>query len=167
MTGIYGGKSAATSTLQPRDRRAPARGDCKTSWSPTPLTGPARTSGRHVIRHRGIQPGAGRGRATRNRHRRDRDPRHNQSGAYERAILSLIPQSVSQPALAAFVPLIEEGWLEVKTRSHRQAISGPAGAGWNRYPGLGFALSAASRAIGRYLGDAVELVDSAQNCGPR
>jgi len=89
------------------------------------------------------------------------------SGAYERAILALDPAvRVSARACPLFVPLIEEGWLEGEITDRivwqyldplvRDGIDTLV-LGCTHYPLL-------RDAIGRYLGDAVELVDSAQNC---
>ncbi len=89
------------------------------------------------------------------------------SGAYERAIQALDPAlQVTARACPLFVPLIEEGWLdgEVTERVVRQYLE-PLVAegidtlvlGCTHYPLL-------RPAIGRFLGDAITLVDSAHNC---
>jgi len=89
------------------------------------------------------------------------------SGAYERAILALDPAvRVSTRACPLFVPLIEEGWLEseITDRIVRQYLDplvqdgiDTLVLGCTHYPLL-------RKAIARYLGDAVDLVDSAENC---
>ncbi|HXA09303.1 MAG TPA: glutamate racemase [Chthoniobacterales bacterium] len=116
-----------------------------------------------------IQPGAKAAvAATRNRHIGVIGTRATiKSGAYERAILALDPAvRVSARACPLFVPLIEEGWLEdeITDRVVRQYLDplvrdgiDTLVLGCTHYPLL-------REAIGRYLGDAVRLVDSAQNC---
>jgi glutamate racemase len=89
------------------------------------------------------------------------------SGAYERAIRALDPAvRVSAHACPLFVPLIEEGWLEgeITDRVIKQYLTSLVSAGVDtvvlgctHYPLL-------REAIARFLGDAVTLVDSAQNC---
>jgi glutamate racemase len=89
------------------------------------------------------------------------------SGAYERAIRALDPEvKVSAKACPLFVPLIEEGWLdgEITDRVIRQylepLVEGEIDTlvlGCTHYPLLRKALEA-------FLGDAVRLVDSAENC---
>ncbi len=89
------------------------------------------------------------------------------SGAYERAIQALEPAvRVSARACPLFVPLIEEGWLESEITDGiiRQYLEplvqdgvDTLVLGCTHYPLL-------RGAIGRFLGDAVTLVDSAQNC---
>ena len=89
------------------------------------------------------------------------------SGAYERAIRALDDKvQVSARACPLFVPLIEEGWLEseITDRVVRQYLQplvedgiDTLVLGCTHYPLL-------REAIGRFLGDAVTLVDSAQNC---
>jgi glutamate racemase len=89
------------------------------------------------------------------------------SGAYERAIRALDPGvKVSAKACPLFVPLIEEGWLdgEITDRVIRQylepLVEGEIDTlvlGCTHYPLLRKALEA-------FLGDAVRLVDSAENC---
>ena len=89
------------------------------------------------------------------------------SGAYERAIHALDPGlRLSVRACPLFVPLIEEGWLdgEITDRVVRQYLSSMIDdgvdtlvLGCTHYPLL-------RGAIGRFLGDSVTLVDSAQNC---
>lgn len=89
------------------------------------------------------------------------------SGAYERAIQSLDEAvQVTARACPLFVPLIEEGWLEgeITDRIVRQYLAPLLEAGVDavvlgctHYPLL-------RGAIKRFLGDKVELVDSAQNC---
>lgn len=116
-----------------------------------------------------IQPGARAAVATtRNRHIGVIGTRATiKSGAYERAILALDPAvRVSARACPLFVPLIEEGWLEseITDRVVRQYLDplvrdgiDTLVLGCTHYPLL-------REAIGRHLGDAVQLVDSAQNC---
>ena len=116
-----------------------------------------------------IQPGAAAAvSATRNGHIGVIGTRATiRSGAYERAIQALDPAlRVTARACPLFVPLIEEGWLEgeITDASIRQYLE-PLVAegvdtlvlGCTHYPLL-------RPAIGRFLGDAVVLVDSAQNC---
>ncbi|MEO5718079.1 MAG: glutamate racemase [Chthoniobacterales bacterium] len=89
------------------------------------------------------------------------------SGAYERALLALKPAvRVSARACPLFVPLIEEGWLEseITDRIVRQYLTPLVDdgidtlvLGCTHYPLL-------REAIGRFLGESVRLVDSAQNC---
>ena len=89
------------------------------------------------------------------------------SGAYERAIRALDPEvKVSAKACPLFVPLIEEGWLdgEITDRVIRQylepLVEGEVDTlvlGCTHYPLLRPALET-------FLGDAVRLVDSAENC---
>jgi glutamate racemase len=89
------------------------------------------------------------------------------SGAYERAIRALDPEvKVSAKACPLFVPLIEEGWLdgEITDRVIRQylepLVEGEIDTlvlGCTHYPLLRKALEA-------FLGVAVRLVDSAENC---
>ena len=89
------------------------------------------------------------------------------SGAYERAIRSLDDKvQISARACPLFVPLIEEGWLEseITDRIVRQYLEplvqdgiDTLVLGCTHYPLL-------REAIGRFLGDNVKLVDSAQNC---
>jgi glutamate racemase len=89
------------------------------------------------------------------------------SGAYERAIRALDRGvRVTASACPLFVPLIEEGWLEseITDRIVRQYLDPLVRGGIDtlvlgctHYPLL-------REAIARYLGDAVQLVDSAQNC---
>jgi glutamate racemase len=89
------------------------------------------------------------------------------SGAYERALRSLQAEvRVSACACPLFVPLIEEGWLEneitdrVIAQYLEPLVRGGIDTlvlGCTHYP----LLRAAFR---RYLGDSVQLVDSAQNC---
>jgi len=106
--------------------------------------------------------------ATRNRHIGVIGTRATiKSRAYERAILSLDPAvRVSVRACPLFVPLIEEGWLEgeITDRIVRQYLDplvqdgiDTLVLGCTHYPLL-------RNAIARYLGNAVQLVDSAQNC---
>jgi glutamate racemase len=89
------------------------------------------------------------------------------SGAYERALLELNGElQVSARACPLLVPLIEEGWLqsEVTDKVLMQYLE-PLLAdgidtlvlGCTHYPLL-------RPAIGRLLGDAVTLVDAAENC---
>jgi glutamate racemase len=89
------------------------------------------------------------------------------SGAYERALRALDPTvKISARACPLFVPLIEEGWLEgeITARVVRHYLEPMVQAGVDtlvlgctHYPLL-------RAAIGKFLGDAVQLVDSAQNC---
>src|SRR5690349_4734828 len=89
------------------------------------------------------------------------------SKAYERAILALDPAvRISARACPLFVPLIEEGWLESEiTESIVGQYLDPLVQegidtlvlGCTHYPLL-------RKAIARYLGGSVELVDSAENC---
>ena len=116
-----------------------------------------------------IRPGAAAAvAATRNRHIGVIGTRATiKSGAYERAIRSLDDDvQVSARACPLFVPLIEEGWLEseITDRVVRQYLEplvqdgiDTLVLGCTHYPLL-------REAIGRFLGDAVQLVDSAQNC---
>ncbi|MEY2561888.1 MAG: glutamate racemase [Verrucomicrobiota bacterium] len=89
------------------------------------------------------------------------------SGAYERALRSLNSEiRVSARACPLLVPLIEEGWLEAPITD--QIIMQYVGPlvdegidtlvlGCTHYPLL-------RKAMARLLGDAIALVDSAQNC---
>ena len=89
------------------------------------------------------------------------------SGAYERAIRALDQDvRVAARACPLFVPLIEEGWLEgeITDRVVREYLEplvqdgiDTLVLGCTHYPLL-------RAAIGQFLGDAVKLVDSAQNC---
>lgn len=89
------------------------------------------------------------------------------SGAYERALRTLDPAvRVSTRACPLFVPLIEEGWLESEITDQvvRQYLTplveegvDTLVLGCTHYPLL-------REAIGRFLGQSVTLVDSAQNC---
>src|SRR5690349_3608109 len=89
------------------------------------------------------------------------------SKAYERAIQSLDEAvQVTVRACPLFVPLIEEGWLEgeITDRIVRQYLTplleegvDAVVLGCTHYPLL-------RGAIERFLGDKVQLVDSAQNC---
>jgi glutamate racemase len=89
------------------------------------------------------------------------------SGAYERALRSLDPKvRVTARACPLLVPLIEEGWLEspITDKIIMQYV-GPLldegidtlVLGCTHYPLL-------RSAMARLLGDAITLVDSAQNC---
>jgi glutamate racemase len=116
-----------------------------------------------------IRPGAAAAVATtRNRHIGVIGTRATiKSGAYERAIRTLDDKvQVSAHACPLFVPLIEEGWLEseitdgVVRRYLDPLVEDGIDTlvlGCTHYPLL-------REAIGRFLGDAVKLVDSAQNC---
>ena len=106
--------------------------------------------------------------ATRNRHIGVIGTRATiRSGAYERAIRALDPQvQVTARACPLFVPLIEEGWLEGETteRVVAQYLQplvedgiDTLVLGCTHYPLL-------RGAIGEFLGEAVRLVDSAENC---
>ena len=89
------------------------------------------------------------------------------SGAYERALLGLNPEvRVIARACPLLVPLIEEGWLESEVTDKvlleylEPMIADGIDTlvlGCTHYPLL-------RPAIGRLLGDAVTLVDSAENC---
>jgi glutamate racemase len=89
------------------------------------------------------------------------------SGAYERAIRTLHQDvRVAARACPLFVPLIEEGWLEgeITDRIVRQYLEplvqngiDTLVLGCTHYPLL-------RGAIGKFLGNSVKLVDSAQNC---
>jgi glutamate racemase len=89
------------------------------------------------------------------------------SGAYERAIATLDPAlKVTARACPLFVPLIEEGWLESEITAQvvRQYLEPLVNEGIDtlvlgctHYPLL-------RQAIAEFLGDAVTLVDSAENC---
>src|ERR1041385_1290775 len=116
-----------------------------------------------------IRPGAAAAVATtRNRHIGVIGTRATiKSGAYERAIRALDDKvQVSGRACPLFVPLIEEGWLEseITDRVVRQYLEplvqdgiDTLVLGCTHYPLL-------RDAIGRFLGESVQLVDSAQNC---
>jgi glutamate racemase len=170
----YGGKSAATVERYSLEITAMLLAEnCKTivvacntasalalprleSTIPVPITGV-------------IQPGAQAAvAATRNGHIGVIGTRATiKSGAYERAIRALDPAlRVSARACPLFVPLIEEGWLEseITDRVIRKYLTPLVEAGVDtvvlgctHYPLL-------REAIARFLGDAVTLVDSAQNC---
>ena len=89
------------------------------------------------------------------------------SGAYESALRAFDPNvRITARACPLFVPLIEEGWLEgeVTDRVVRQYLTplveegvDTLVLGCTHYPLL-------REAIGRFLGQSVTLVDSAQNC---
>jgi glutamate racemase len=89
------------------------------------------------------------------------------SGAYESALRTFDPTvRITARACPLFVPLIEEGWLggEVTDRVVRQYLTplveegvDTVVLGCTHYPLL-------REAIGRFLGQSVTLVDSAQNC---
>ena len=170
----YGGKSAATVQRYSREiAELLLEENCKTivvacntasalalpelqSTMPIPVTGV-------------IQPGAQAAvAATRNGHIGVIGTRATiKSQAYERAILAIEPAlRVSARACPLFVPLIEEGWLESEiTKSIVRQYLDPLVQegidtlvlGCTHYPLL-------RNAIARYLGGAVELVDSAENC---
>lgn len=106
--------------------------------------------------------------ATRNRHIGVIGTRATiRSGAYERAIRALDSAvQVSARACPLFVPLIEEGWLEgeITDRVVRQYLQplvedgiDTLVLGCTHYPLL-------RNAIGKFLGNSVRLVDSAENC---
>jgi glutamate racemase len=89
------------------------------------------------------------------------------SGAYERAIRALDPTvKVTARACPMFVPLIEEGWLEGEITNRvvqrylepmvRDGVDTLV-LGCTHYPLL-------RGAIAKFLGDNVQLVDSAENC---
>ncbi|MBA3652203.1 MAG: glutamate racemase [Chthoniobacterales bacterium] len=170
----YGGKSAATVERYSREiTELLLEENCKTivvacntasalalprleSTTPVPITGV-------------IQPGAQAAvAATRNGHIGVIGTRATiKSGAYERALLALDPAvQVSAQACPLFVPLIEEGWLEGEITEGvvRQYLAplveegiDTLVLGCTHYPLL-------REAIGRFLGESVRLVDSAQNC---
>ncbi len=170
----YGGKSAATVERYSLEIAALLlEENCKTivvacntasalALSKLEATSPVTVTG--VIR-----PGAAAAVATtRNRHVGVIGTRATiKSGAYERAIRSLDDNvQVSARACPLFVPLIEEGWLESEITDSviRQYLEplvqdgiDTLVLGCTHYPLL-------REAIGRFLGDAVKLVDSAQNC---
>jgi len=89
------------------------------------------------------------------------------SGAYESALRAFDPNvRITARACPLFVPLIEEGWLEgeVTDRVVRQYLTplveegvDTLVLGCTHYPLM-------REAIGRFLGQSVTLVDSAQNC---
>jgi glutamate racemase len=89
------------------------------------------------------------------------------SGAYESALRTFDPTArITARACPLFVPLIEEGWLEseITDRIVRQYLTplveegvDTLVLGCTHYPLL-------REAIGRFLGQSVTLVDSAQNC---
>ncbi|MGI8957805.1 MAG: glutamate racemase [Chthoniobacterales bacterium] len=169
----YGGKSAATVERYSREiTELLLNENCKTivvacntasalalpqleSTTPVPITGV-------------IQPGAQAAvAATRNGHIGVIGTRATiKSGAYERALLALDPAvQVSARACPLFVPLIEEGWLEGEITDGvvRQYLSplveegiDTLVLGCTHYPLL-------REAIGRFLGESVRLVDSAQS----
>lgn len=170
----YGGKSAATVERYSLEITAMLLEEkCKTvvvacntasalalpkleATTPVPVTGV-------------IQPGAAAAvAATRNGHIGVIGTRATiRSGAYERAIHALDPAlRLSVRACPLFVPLIEEGWLEgvITDRVVEQYLSPMIDdgvdtlvLGCTHYPLL-------RAAIGRFLGNSVTLVDSAQNC---
>lgn len=170
----YGGKSAATVERYSMEITAMLLEEhCKTivvacntasalalprleEMSPVPVTGVIRPGAEAAVA------------ATRNGHIGVIGTRATiKSGAYERAIRELDPALlVTARACPLFVPLIEEGWLdgEITERVVRQYLE-PLVAegidtlvlGCTHYPLL-------RRTIGNFLGDAVTLVDSAQNC---
>ncbi len=170
----YGGKSAATVERYSLEITAMLLAeDCKTivvacntasalalpkleATTPVPVTGVIRPGAEAAVA------------ATRNGHIGVIGTRATiKSGAYERAIHALDPGlRLSVRACPLFVPLIEEGWLdgEITDRVVRQYLSSMIDdgidtlvLGCTHYPLL-------RGAIGRFLGDAVTLVDSAQNC---
>ena|ERR1041385_1319246 len=170
----YGGKSAATvqrysleiSALLLEEKCKTIVVACNTASAlalPTlEATSPVTVTG--VIR-----PGAAAAVATtRNRHIGVIGTRATiKSGAYERAIRALDDKvQVSPRACPLFVPLIEEGWLEseITDRVVRQYLEplvqdgiDTLVLGCTHYPLL-------RDAIRRFLGESVQLVDSAQNC---
>ena len=89
------------------------------------------------------------------------------SGVYESALRTFDPTvRITTRACPLFVPLIEEGWLEseITDRVVRQYLTPLVEEGMDtlvlgctHYPLL-------RKAIGRFLGQSVTLVDSAQNC---
>ncbi|MEO6872953.1 MAG: glutamate racemase [Chthoniobacterales bacterium] len=170
----YGGKSAATVERYSLEITAMLLEEhCKTivvacntasalalprleEMSPVPVTGVIRPGAEAAVA------------ATRNGHIGVIGTRATiKSGAYERAIRELDPALlVTARACPLFVPLIEEGWLdgEITERVVRQYLEplvtegiDTLVLGCTHYPLL-------RRTIGRFLGDAVTLVDSAQNC---
>ena len=170
----YGGKSAATVERYSLEIAAMLlEEDCKTivvacntasalalprleETSPVPVTGVIRPGAEAAVA------------ATRNGHIGVIGTRATiKSGAYERAIEVLDPAfRVTARACPLFVPLIEEGWIEggITDQIVRQYLEplveqgiDTLVLGCTHYPLL-------RAAIGRFLGDAVTLVDSAQNC---
>ena len=170
----YGGKSAATVerySLEITDMLLEEH--CKTvvvacntasalalprleSTTPVPITGVIRPGAQAAVA------------ATRNGHIGVIGTRATiKSGAYERALLALEPAvRVTARACPLFVPLIEEGWLESEITDGviREYLNPLVDEGVDtlvlgctHYPLL-------RAAIGRFLGDSVQLVDSAQNC---
>lgn len=170
----YGGKSAATVERYSLEIAAMLLEEhCKTivvacntasalalsrleEMSPVPVTGVIRPGAEAAVA------------ATRNGHIGVIGTRATiKSGAYERAIEALDPAlRVTARACPLFVPLIEEGWLEseITDRVVRQYLEplveegiDTLVLGCTHYPLL-------RQAIGRFLGEPVTLVDSAQNC---
>ena len=170
----YGGKSAATVERYSLEIAEMLLGqDCKAivvacntasalalprleEMSPVPVMGVIRPGAEAAVA------------ATRNRHIGVIGTRATiKSGAYERAIQSLDEVvQVTARACPLFVPLIEEGWLEgeITDRIVRQYLAplldegvDAVVLGCTHYPLL-------RPAIERFLGDKVQLVDSAQNC---
>lgn len=170
----YGGKSAATVERYSLEITGLLlEEDCKTvvvacntasalalprleKMSPVPVTGVIRPGAEAAVA------------ATRNGHIGIIGTRATiKSGAYERAIHALDPAlQVTARACPLFVPLIEEGWLEGEITDGvvRQYLA-PLVAegidtlvlGCTHYPLL-------REALRRFVGDAVTLVDSAENC---
>ncbi|MEI6352040.1 MAG: glutamate racemase [Verrucomicrobiota bacterium] len=89
------------------------------------------------------------------------------SGAYERAIYSLAPEvRVTSRACPMLVPAIEEGWLDdpitgsICARYLEDLVDSGIDTlvlGCTHYPLL-------KQALARFLGDGIQLVDSAENC---
>ncbi len=170
----YGGKSAATVERYSLEITDMLLGEnCKTvvvacntasalalprleSTTPVPITGVIRPGAQAAVA------------ATRNGHIGVIGTRATiKSGAYDRALLALDPAvRVSARPCPLFVPLIEEGWLESEITDGvvRQYLTplvedgiDTLVLGCTHYPLL-------RAAIGRFLGESVRLVDSAQNC---
>ncbi len=170
----YGGKSAATVERYSLEITEMLLGEhCKTvvvacntasalalarleSTTPVPITGVIRPGAQAAVA------------ATRNGHIGVIGTRATiKSGAYDRALLALDPAvRVSARPCPLFVPLIEEGWLESEITDGvvRQYLTplvedgiDTLVLGCTHYPLL-------RAAIGRFLGESVRLVDSAQNC---
>lgn len=170
----YGGKSAATVERYSLEITEMLLGEhCKTvvvacntasalalarleATTPVPITGVIRPGAQAAVA------------ATRNGHIGVIGTRATiKSGAYERALLALDPAvRVSARPCPLFVPLIEEGWLESEITDGvvRQYLTplvedgiDTLVLGCTHYPLL-------RAAIGRFLGESVRLVDSAQNC---
>jgi glutamate racemase len=170
----YGGKSAATVERYSVEITAMLlEEDCKTivvACNTASALALARLEQVTPVRVTGvIRPGAEAAlAATRNGHIGVIGTRATiKSGAYERALRSLDAEvRLSACACPLFVPLIEEGWLyseitdRVIARYLEPLVRGGIDTlvlGCTHYPLL-------RGAIARFLGNSVQLVDSAQNC---